>query len=813
MNEKEILNNLGERKRVKNSLEDLNFSLLLHTVLSNLIWVFIFMLIAFVLASAYLRWTPDTYETQAVLMSKPAKEAQVLGFEKLLKDDRNEIQLEIQLMRSKFLIGRAVDSLNINTEYFLKGRMRNTEYFKNNPFEAKIHLLNSAFDGKDISIQWISEKKYNIIYTDLEGNEQVHEAFFNQKYQNKDFSLQINTPDKKIIDQLLGRTFVVRYKTDATLVNEILSKVQVFPTMSGSRTIKIVYEYTDAQKAKEIVEAIGNEFIRYDKEKKTESINNIIAFLDEQIQNYNIEFKAFQDSVRLMRIKSGFIKPNEKVNRLLEGIETINLKLADIEFSNKNLLWLSNYIANEGSFSSMSTILLSGEVEKFSAQISQIANIEQERKYKLIDVTEDHPQVVLIDNQLSTLRNNLQQQVNLLLNNSDTEKTKLQKEKQKIYTELYSIPENEIKYNRIANENSIKEGFLNNMLNSKANYLIAKAGILSDYIYLQKATINRKPVAPNRSAIKIASLLFGLVLGFILILVRYLLHNEVVSVEEIKENTNANVLGAIPYFKNATKHSQVVIGENPKSSIAEAFRGIRTNLDFINAEKKSKLVVTTSTIPGEGKTFIGANLAAAFSLLNKKVVFVDFDLRKPRLDKVFNVDNQKGVSTILIGKSSIDECIHQSKEMPNLYFITSGPVPPNPAELIIQNPTQELIDELKKEFDYVFLDTPPTGLVTDAVSLLKRADYPIYVVRADYSKRSFLANVNNLIFDNKIHKLSVVLNDFGQGASKSQYGGGYGYGAGYGYGYGYGKGYYTDDEETRQTWKYKLSKLFKRKKR
>jgi len=204
------------------------------------------------------------------------------------------------------------------------------------------------------------------------------------------------------------------------------------------------------------------------------------------------------------------------------------------------------------------------------------------------------------------------------------------------------------------------------------------------------------------------------------------------------------------------------------------------------------VITTTSTIPGEGKTFVGINLAAIFSLLDKKVIILDFDLRKPRIGKIFNSDSQKGISTIIIGRSTIEESI-QSTGVKNLDFISSGPVPPNPAELINKQETKDLIETLKQSYDYIFIDTPPVGLVSDALELMQNADYPLYVLRADYSERAFLENVNKLIFDNEIYNLSVVVNDFGRGASSaaSRYGS-YGYGYGYGYGAKYSDGYYSD---------------------
>ena len=182
---------------------------------------------------------------------------------------------------------------------------------------------------------------------------------------------------------------------------------------------------------------------------------------------------------------------------------------------------------------------------------------------------------------------------------------------------------------------------------------------------------------------------------------------------------------------------------------------------------------------------------------------IDLDMRRPRLNKIFNVTNDKGMSTILIGKNTLEECIHTT-ELDNMRFITSGPIPPNPAELILSEKLKELIEVLKKEYDYIIFDTPPLGLVTDGLDIIKSVNYPIYIFRADYSSKAFIANLDRLIDDNKIQNLSVILNDVGRGVSGYYYGyGGYGYS----YGYGYGFGYYSDETRPERSF---WSKLFNR---
>ena len=259
-----------------------------------------------------------------------------------------------------------------------------------------------------------------------------------------------------------------------------------------------------------------------------------------------------------------------------------------------------------------------------------------------------------------------------------------------------------------------------------------------------------------------------------------------------------SVLGIIPKYQKSLPNSQMIVDKKPKSSMAEAFRSIRTNLEFFEAKDEKKVIAVTSTISGEGKTFVVLNLGGILAISGKKVVILDLDMRRPRIHEGFGSDNEKGMSTVLSSRDNVHDVIRKS-ELDDLHFITAGPIPPNPSELIINGKLQETVEELKKTYDIILIDNPPVGLVTDGISCLRMADYPIYIFRSDYSKKSFAANVNRVFKENKIKNLSVILNGVDlEGNKYRRYGSGYGskYGYGYGYGYGYvntGNSYYQED--------------------
>ncbi|MFW5708293.1 MAG: polysaccharide biosynthesis tyrosine autokinase [Bacteroidota bacterium] len=347
-----------------------------------------------------------------------------------------------------------------------------------------------------------------------------------------------------------------------------------------------------------------------------------------------------------------------------------------------------------------------------------------------------------------------------------------------------------IEYSMLQRVHSINERFYNQLVEKKAEYSISKAGYVSQSVILESSRVPGQPISPKPRSIYASSLLAAIFLGLGVFLLKYLFYNEIPSLHDILKYTHAPVIGVIPKYKSEIPPNQLLVLKKPKSLISEALRAIRTNQQFINNDAGPKLVAVTSTISGEGKTFFAMNLAGILAFSNKKVIVIDFDMRKPKIHLGFNVENIKGVSTILSNIDGIDDCIQPSK-VKNLDFITAGPVPPNPSELILTPRMDEMINYLKSRYDYVIVDNPPVGIVTDGMKSILMSDYPIYIFKANYSKRMFIQNVNRLISESHINNLSVVLNAVDKEYSSYGYDKGYSYGYYYG-GYGAGYGYYDD---------------------
>jgi capsular exopolysaccharide synthesis family protein len=295
------------------------------------------------------------------------------------------------------------------------------------------------------------------------------------------------------------------------------------------------------------------------------------------------------------------------------------------------------------------------------------------------------------------------------------------------------------------------------MMQAKAEFEIAQAGSTPDFKILSSAVLPVKPVAPNRYMILGIGFVAGLVFSFFFIGIIYLTNNNITGLQEIERITKVPVLGVVPEMRSKSLTPFYIV-ENPRSIVSEAIRTLRTNLDFFTSSDAKKVIAISSTVSGEGKSFLAMNLGGILALSKKRVILLDLDMRKAKGNgHARGIDPAKGISTLLIHRSTLEETITKTT-LEGFDFIPSGPHPPNPSELLLNGEFEALLVQLRNLYDYIVIDTPPVGLVTDAIMAMKRADLSIYVVRANYSKKDFLKNLERIVSINKLTHVSVVLN-------------------------------------------------------
>jgi capsular exopolysaccharide synthesis family protein len=356
------------------------------------------------------------------------------------------------------------------------------------------------------------------------------------------------------------------------------------------------------------------------------------------------------------------------------------------------------------------------------------------------------------------------------------------KEKQKLEKEFMSMPDKTTRFSKNQRFYNLFTEFYLSMLQSKAQFEIAKAGSTPDFKILSAASTPRAPITKRKLLYHGIGLAAAFSIAFFFIGFAYILDNKITSLTEIDQVLDVPVLGIIPATRYSTKG--ILVQDNPRSMASEAIRSLRTNLDFFTSGGTKKIVTISSSISGEGKSFLAKNLGGVLAMSNKKVALLDLDMRKAKLIESGNGQvPTKGLSTVLINKNNWRECVLKTA-VENLDIIPSGPLPPNPSELLVNGEFSTLLHEMQQEYDFLLLDTPPAGLVTDAIMAMRKSDLSIFVVRANYSKKEFLRNIDRLIAVNKLSNVAIVLNALPQSDKL------------------YGYGYYEDYAEREKWWKF-----------
>ena len=429
-----------------------------------------------------------------------------------------------------------------------------------------------------------------------------------------------------------------------------------------------------------------------------------------------------------------------------------------------------------------------------AAAIAKYNEMLMERNRLLRTSTENNPTIINLTSSIHAMRANVVASMDATLKGLQITKADLQREAKRFSQRISDAPTQERQFVSIARQQEIKAGLYLMLLQKREENAITLAATANNAKIIDAAIPDEAPVAPKKIIILLAALMLG---AGIPVIVIYLISLTQVTIEgraDVEKLTTLPVIGDIP-VADGLKGSSIAVFENQNNLMSETFRGIRTNLQFL-LEEGQKVVMVTSTVSGEGKSFVSANTAISLSLLGKKVVIVGLDIRKPGLNKVFNLSTkEQGITQFLTNpKRNIMDLVQQSDINSNLFILPGGAVPPNPTELLARKGLDEAIEQLKQHFDYVVLDTAPVGMVTDTQLISRIADLTVYVCRADYTRKSEFSLVNELAATNKLPCISIAINGLDLNKKKygyyygyGKYGKYYGYGKRYGYGYGYGE--------------------------
>lgn len=787
-----------ERKRIPILNEKFDLTIFTYIIKRSILLSILVFIAAMFGAFVYLRYTQPIYKSSSIIQLKNEGTTanKVLNLTSAV-EEINSIQT-IELIRSKEFLKRTFNKLPLDVSYFSQGTFLVFELYKSCPFSVNYRITNSSMYNLPMYVSFNSKGEATIKYTI--GENTTEKTLTPNTYTNiGGADILLNITDLESIrqqtNQIKKDSYSFTINDSESVFVKYSSQLEINLLNQEANTIQISFTDNNALKSSEMVNTIAEEFLKYDVEKKKESSQKILNFIEVQNKSIYLALDSVEEQLMQFRYthqirsdkKDDENGSTERYNTLLNKIE---IELDNVEIDLSSLKHILDEISKTPNIKvyELISILPSGNNGILSSLLNQLQTLLNQRDIYLNNQTQNSFQIKVIEKQIETQKQTLIDLLKSNFNRAQEKKATLVKKlaeyEMKVYGNTSSLDLDYLKLKRLY---TINEEFYNKLLEKKAEYLISQAGSVSQNTILENSVVPSSPIAPKRNSILVLFIVVALVVISTIIVLRYLLFNEITSPDDIRLYTDVPVIGLIPLYKTKLPVSQLLVDIKLNSIFSEAFRSVRASLDFLKNITGPKTIAISSTISGEGKTFVGLNLAGIFAIQGKKVLLIDLDLRKPRIHLCFNTDNSKGISTILIGKNKIDDCLKKSK-IANLDFITAGPVPPNPSELTAGKGLSVLLQSFKELYDVVIIDTPPIGLVTDALNIFKNCDYPIYVIKANYSKRAFLYNLNHLNEEKHIENLSVVLN--GINIEKSHYGGYY---YGYGYGYGYGNTDYHED--------------------
>ena len=578
------------------------------------------------------------------------------------------------------------------------------------------------------------------------------------------------------------------------VVKGYCSSLSIAPTSKTTSVAVISLKNSSLQCGQDFINQLLEMYNRNTNNDKNEIAQKTAEFIDERISIISKELGSTEADLETFKRDAGITDLTSEAQIALAGNAEYEKKSVENRTQISLVNDLRKYLkGNEyevlPSNVGLQDAALIGAIERYNEMLV-------ERKRLLRTSTENNPAIVNLDTSIRAMKANVQATLEGTLQGLMITKSNLDREASRYSRRISNAPGQERAYVSIARQQEIKAGLYLMLLQKREENAIALAATANNAKIIDEAIADDTPVSPKRSMIYLIALVLGVGIPVGIIYLIELTKFKIEGRADVEKLTSVPIIGDIPLTDEKNdKNGSIAVFENKNNLMSETFRNIRTNLQFM-LDNDQKVILVTSTVSGEGKSFVSANLAISLSLLGKKVVIVGLDIRKPGLNKVFHLSNkEKGITQYLSNpETDLMELVQPSDVNKNLFVLPGGAVPPNPTELLARNGLDKAIEILKQNFDYVIMDTAPIGMVTDTLLVGRVADLSVYVCRADYTHKAEYTLINELAIEKKLSKLCTVINGvdlkkrkYGYYYGYGKYGKYYGYGKRYGYGYGYGE--------------------------
>ena len=792
---------LGEQSEEQVNIQELLFRYLIHWP-----WFVVSIIICIACAWGYLRLTTPIYNISATVLIKDEKKGggasmssdlEKMGLEGFVSSSSN-VDNEIEVLRSKSLAREVVNNLGLFVTYMDEDEFPSKELYHTSPVlvslthqeadklpgRMEINMILQPTGALGVQIT-VGEKEYRKQFDKLPAVFPTDEgtvAFF----ANNDTLSAVcpeNITKERHITAFINRPFSVS--------KGYVNSLSIAPTSKTTSVVVISLENTNTRRGRDYINKLLEMYNINANNDKNEVAQKTAEFIDERIGIISKELGSTEQDLENFKRSAGITDLSSEAQIALTGNAEYEKKRVENQTQINLVMDLQRYMKGNEYEVLPSNIGLQDAAS--AGAIDRYNQMLVERKRLLRTSTENNPTIINLDTSIRAMRTNVQATLDATLKGLQITKEDLAREASRYSRRINDAPTQERQFVSIARQQEIKSGLYLMLLQKREENAITLAATANNAKIIDEALADDNPISPKKTIVYLAALVLGVGLPVGVIYLIGLTKFKIEGRADVEKLTSLPVVGDIPLADEKT--GSIAVFENQNNLMSETFRNVRTNLQFM-LENGKNVILVTSTISGEGKSFISANLAISLSLLGKKVVIVGLDIRKPGLNKVFNIPKKEhGITQYLTNTTAnLMDFVQPSDINKNLFILPGGTVPPNPTELLARGGLEKAIETLKANFDYVILDTAPVGMVTDTLLIGRVADLSVYVCRADYTHKAEFTLINELAENNKLPNLCIAVNGLDLNSRKygyyygyGKYGKYYGYGKRYGYGYGYGE--------------------------
>lgn len=795
-----IENNQLNAPNIEEQTETINLRAILMKYLIYWPWFLASFIICLGFAFLYLRFQTPVYNATAAVLIKetdPRSKAmtQANGAVAALQDIggfsmTNNFDNEVEILKSRTLIKKVVSELGL---YIQHSKEQTFGYDKPlyNKIPVKVYITPEEAEklqgGAKLKMTYTPEGKLSLTakYMLKEKETEITASF-------DSLPAVLPTPvgvfsftrsDSAKLEKAVKLNAWIASPT--SIAQSYATNLTVTPSSKTTTIAKISVKNTHKQRAVDFINRLVAIYNQDANDEKNEVAEKTAEFIEERIGIINAELGAAENQLATFKQQAGLTDLSSDAQLALQ--ESSKYEQLRVENATQIQLveFLKTYINQEENANEVLPANVGLKDQNLSTVIEQYNTMIIERKRLLRTSSESNPAIINMNTGIEAMRRSVQTTVESVLKGLYITQADIDKQTSKFEARINKAPQQEKEFLTIARQQEIKAALYTMLLQKREENAITLASTATNGRIIEEALAVSVPVAPKKMIIILVALIIGLGFPVGLISLRELLKYKIENCEDVRKITHAPILGELPRCDTKSTGS-IVIQENKNNLMEECFRNLRTNLLFM-LEKGQQVILFSSTQPSEGKSFVAGNTAVSLAFLGKKVLIMGMDIRKPGLNKVFHLSNRAiGITNYLSNPehTNLLDTIQHSDISPNLDILPGGPVPPNPTELVAREHLDHAIEELKKHYDYIILDTAPIAMIADTSIIGRVADMCVYVCRADVTPKEGFEYINTLIREKKFKKIATIINDIDMSKRKHSYG--YGYGKKYGYGYGYG---------------------------